>query len=348
MTEAELAVIQAALLRDPVFNAYALADLQPRYAPHCRWRVRHGVVQTGNVEATGTSAASVTAASVTGDETAVMLFYHGLEPPIFMATGPQALIAQALAEEVELPPALYMSVERAVFDILQTRYDFGDDVRPMLRMVWDAALAGKGPDGVFDKPLVSGTVQGSTRTLRLVELTSDDEARLAALYAHGGEFAPDAFDGYQLDDGAFFGIEVADSDGVGTWNDVDLDTVDNANAQEAGSRELASPGAAGELVAAGGTHVVDLVGGVAAIGNMYTHPQWRGRGLARAVLSAIVGALQRQRLSLIVLNVDRRNIIARRFYENYGFRLHCEFLEGIGVLRDTQANFKASTATRYE
>jgi GNAT superfamily N-acetyltransferase len=280
LTGVERSLIRDALLRDAAANAYALADLQPRYAPHCRWFVQRAA-----------------------GEVAVALLYVGLEPPIFMATGPPALIASAL-RQAELPPSLYMSVSAEVFGVLQDYYDFGDDVRPMWRMALDAEYSG--PGDVANAP---AWPDGR----RLVQLRAEDASRLTALYAHGGAFAPDTFDAYQLDDGAFFGVEDA----------------------------------SGALLAAGGTHIVDVTGGVAAIGNMYTHPQWRGQGLARTVLAAIVAALrglcskrrqqqeeqEEQGLPLIVLNVDQRNHTAAHLYRQYGFRVHCEFLEGIGVRR---------------
>ena len=77
---------------------------------------------------------------------------------------------------------------------------------------------------------------------------------MRVLLAHGGPFTPDAFAEYQVKQGVFFGVE----DG------------------------------AGGLAAVGGTHIVDYTSGVAAIGNMYTRPDCRGRGYAGAILGAIV------------------------------------------------------------
>ncbi|MCE7989807.1 MAG: GNAT family N-acetyltransferase [Caldilinea sp. CFX5] len=48
---------------------------------------------------------------------------------------------------------------------------------------------------------------------------------------------------------------------------------------------------------------------------MYTHPARRGKGYARALLSAIVTELQTRIVTTIVLNVDERNATARRLYE---------------------------------
>ncbi|HXF62423.1 MAG TPA: GNAT family N-acetyltransferase, partial [Caldilineaceae bacterium] len=134
----------------------------------------------------------------------------------------------------------------------------------------------------------------------VVRLGPDDAPRIQALYAHGGPFTPDAFDAYQLEDGVFFGVV------------------------EGG----------GELAAVGGTHIVDWSAGLATIGNMYTRPDCRGRGLAGAVLRAIVGELRARRVEIIALNVDQRNDRARRLYERHGFEIHCGFLEGVGRRRE--------------
>ncbi|HAJ37690.1 MAG TPA: hypothetical protein DCL15_18635, partial [Chloroflexi bacterium] len=59
----------------------------------------------------------------------------------------------------------------------------------------------------------------------------------------------------------------------------------------------------------------------------------RGRGLASAVLAAIVDSLQAEGVSTIVLNVDQRNDGARRIYERFGFVVHCPFIEGVATAK---------------
>ena len=135
---------------------------------------------------------------------------------------------------------------------------------------------------------------------RPLRLGPADAERIEALYAHGGPFTPDMFSAYQLENGVFFGVE----------------------------------NEAGELIAVGGTHIVDWEAGVGAIGNMYTHPAQRGRGYATQVLGAIVDTLRSRRLATIILNVDQRNEGARRLYERFGFRIHCPYIEGVAVLRE--------------
>jgi predicted GNAT family acetyltransferase len=79
-------------------------------------------------------------------------------------------------------------------------------------------------------------------------------------------------------------------------------------------------GAASELVAAAGAQVVSHREGVAAIGNIFTHPEFRGQGLAQIVTSAVVAALQAAGIATIGLNVKDGNAAAAKAYERVGFR----------------------------
>ncbi|HVX66400.1 MAG TPA: GNAT family N-acetyltransferase, partial [Bryobacteraceae bacterium] len=85
-------------------------------------------------------------------------------------------------------------------------------------------------------------------------LGAGDASALDRLYADGREAgeAPDFFFPSMLEDGVFFGVRKA-----------------------------------GELVAAAGTHLAVPAEGVAAIGNVYTRRDHRGRGLAGALTSAV-------------------------------------------------------------
>jgi ribosomal protein S18 acetylase RimI-like enzyme len=83
-----------------------------------------------------------------------------------------------------------------------------------------------------------------------------------------------------------------------------------------------------ELVAIAGTHVVSAASSVAAIGNVYTRRDWRGRGLAGDTTRAVSAQLQRMAIRTIVLNVASANDVARRVYERIGFHEYCVFYEG--------------------
>jgi GNAT superfamily N-acetyltransferase len=87
----------------------------------------------------------------------------------------------------------------------------------------------------------------------------------------------------------------------------------------------------GELVAAAGTHLLVPTERVAAIGNVYTRRDRRGRGLAARVTSAVASELLRLGLPTIALNVSDVNSAARRVYERLGFRPYCEYYEGVAV-----------------
>lgn len=119
---------------------------------------------------------------------------------------------------------------------------------------------------------------------------------LEALYADGAEAgqAPDFFSAEMVAGGVFFG----------QWEGV-------------------------ELVAAAGTHLVAPSEGVAAVGNVYTRRDWRGRGLAGRLTAAVAAELLRQHPGLTVaLNVSQTNRPAIAAYERVGFNRYCAFLEG--------------------
>jgi ribosomal protein S18 acetylase RimI-like enzyme len=94
------------------------------------------------------------------------------------------------------------------------------------------------------------------------------------------------------------------------------------------------------LLAAAGTHVVSGRRGIAAVGNIYTRPEARGRGLGGAVTGAVVGELLAGPCRDAVLNVAAANEPAIRVYTRLGFRTHCRHYEGIAshraAVRDTE------------
>ncbi len=247
--------IRRILSADPIWCAYALADLQPAFKPYCRWHV-----------------------SEYDDEAAVALIFTGLEIPTLFTVGSVAHMVEAVAQ-IDLPKTVYLTIPDGHVDYIASLYDFSSDRRPMWRMFLPV-------DVNLDQPAAPG----------LRSMTRVDVEQLNRLYAHGGSFAPDAFEAYQLDNGVFFGVENGD----------------------------------GELVSAGGTHIVDWTQGIGAIGNMYTRPDQRGKGYAAAVLQGIVSALREGDVDNIVLNVDQRNTGAKRLYEKSGFEVHGSYVEGIG------------------
>ena len=132
-----------------------------------------------------------------------------------------------------------------------------------------------------------------------VRLGPADLDALQHLYADGNEAgeAPDFFFPSMLEDGVFYGIREA-----------------------------------GELVAAAGTHLAVPSEGVAAVGNVYTRRDRRGRGLAARTTTAVVNDLIEMDLRTIALNVSRKNEAAIRVYERLGFQRYCEYYEGLARL----------------
>lgn len=125
-----------------------------------------------------------------------------------------------------------------------------------------------------------------------VPLGPDDAAEIQALYATGTG-AGIAFAPVQLASGVFRGVR-----------------------------------AGGALVAVAGAHVVSDAQGVAAVGNVFVRPDWRGRGLAQHTLSATVDAVRGRGIETIGLNVARGNAAAVHAYERLGFRAVLRYVEG--------------------
>lgn len=132
-----------------------------------------------------------------------------------------------------------------------------------------------------------------SRARRLNKADVPDLERLYADGAAAGE-APDFFFPSMVSDGVFFGV----------WDGA-------------------------ELVAAAGTHLYAPGEGAAAIGNVYTHSAWRGRGLARIATGATLAALAE--LETVGLNVRAGNAAAIQVYESLGFRKYCEFFEALAT-----------------
>ena len=86
-----------------------------------------------------------------------------------------------------------------------------------------------------------------------------------------------------------------------------------------------------DLVAVAGTHVVSGAARVAALGNVHTRHDRRGRGLAAAVTCAVVRELRQRGTETSVLNIVATNVVARRVYERVGFRDYCLYDEGVAM-----------------
>lgn len=132
----------------------------------------------------------------------------------------------------------------------------------------------------------------------LRRLTEDDVPLLKRLYGSDGPRADDvdALSASQIKSGVFFGI----------FRD-------------------------GALLAVAGSHFLTPSEGVASVGYVYTAPDERGKGYAKATTSAVVQTFFELGIRDIVLNVARPNIAAIRSYEQLGFRIHAAIIEGYGI-----------------
>ncbi len=116
-----------------------------------------------------------------------------------------------------------------------------------------------------------------------------DTAAIMELYEH---YPDNFFEAYQLETGLYFGIRDED-----------------------------------RLVSMGGVHVLSEEYDIAVIGNLVTHSNYRGQGLATAVTARLIEELF-DRVSLLALNVGRDNAPAVRLYGNFGFQSNNVFYEG--------------------
>lgn len=125
-----------------------------------------------------------------------------------------------------------------------------------------------------------------------------DTAALGALQALYASYPANAFTADQLAHGVFYGVR-----------------------------------AGGRLVAAAGTHVAAPEFGIAAIGNVFTLPEARGRGYAAAVTAAVTGELLGGPCTEVILNVAAANETATNVYQRLGFTAHCGYSEARAILR---------------
>lgn len=126
-----------------------------------------------------------------------------------------------------------------------------------------------------------------------VRLTIKDVGDLNALYRLGGGtgFAP-----FQVSMGRFFGVRVG-----------------------------------GRLVSTAGTHVVAPHYAIACVGNVFTHPDFRGRGYAAACTSAVVRDVLDEGCRDVVLNVRHDNAKALSIYRRLGFLEHSRYAEAFAT-----------------
>ena len=74
-----------------------------------------------------------------------------------------------------------------------------------------------------------------------------------------------------------------------------------------------------QLVAIAGTHVVSPMASTGVVGNVLTHPDYRGHGLARLVTSRVTATIFELGCALVVLTADPLNTPAVRAYAALGY-----------------------------
>ena len=86
------------------------------------------------------------------------------------------------------------------------------------------------------------------------------------------------------------------------------------------------------LVSAAGTHAISTAHGIAVVGNVMTHADFRGRGLAKMVTAAVTAELL-ERVPDVALNVHAQNAPAVAAYTRLGYREYCRLVERLGRRR---------------
>jgi ribosomal protein S18 acetylase RimI-like enzyme len=93
-----------------------------------------------------------------------------------------------------------------------------------------------------------------------------------------------------------------------------------------------------ELVSMAGVHIQSHWASVAAIGNVYTRPDRRGRGYATNVTASVIEDVLSQGIQTVVLNVGMNNHPALTSYHKLGFWPYCGYYEGTGTISGIQEN----------
>ncbi|MGH2427549.1 MAG: GNAT family N-acetyltransferase [Candidatus Limnocylindria bacterium] len=88
----------------------------------------------------------------------------------------------------------------------------------------------------------------------------------------------------------------------------------------------------GRLISAAGTHAINIREGVAVVGNVMTHVDFRGHDFGKMVTSAVTAELL-GRVTDVALNVHADNEPAVAAYARLGYRTHCQLIERLGRRR---------------
>ncbi len=244
----DLVSVRELLEGDRIWCAYALADLDPELVDDTTWF---------------------------SSESAVVLIYHGLTPPVLFAHGDPRQVAHLFQS---VPGGTYTFTLMPTHRALLGRRLSPRKVAKMWRMSFRQA------------DLSAVSTQG------VVQLKTTDLSDILGLLGRHPD-RPDSFSAQQLETGVFFGVR------EGT-----------------------------ELVAIAGTYVTSKLLEVAAVGNVFTRPDYRCQGLARRTTASVLRRLQALQIRTIVLNVGMTNEAAVHLYRQLGFWPYCGYYEGVGEL----------------
>lgn len=86
------------------------------------------------------------------------------------------------------------------------------------------------------------------------------------------------------------------------------------------------------LVSAAGTHAINPREGIAVVGNVMTHADFRGHDFAKMVTSAVTAELLGH-VEDVALNVHADNDPAVAAYSRLGYRTHCQLIERLARRR---------------
>ena len=239
----------------------------------------------------------------TGQQATLLIVEH---PEVYvLATSGHAEGVAALLAHLGLPAAPLLQALPEHWPLLSPYYNLPARARKLLRM--------RLTEQTFQRP--------TEPTLPVAErMTKDDLPALLALYDlyPAGHFRPGL-----LEEGLFYGVRAGA-----------VEREVRAAGENAEAQPRQAPAAEGaRLVAAGGTHVLARPYGLAVLGNIFTHPEWRGSGCAQAVTSALVADLLAQGCQDVVLNVDVDNAPAIHVYTKLGFQPHCHIWSATATRR---------------
>lgn len=215
--------------------------------------------------------------------------------PTLLALSPHPERMRRLLTAVapDLPPRMYAHLSPGVEDALTEQFAVEQQANHIKMILPNTAeLPYPTPPGTgrsTGRSTAATTGAENTPRGTIIRITSADLPAVRALYRTS--YPENWFDPRMLETGRYVGIQVQ-----------------------------------GTLVAIAGVHVYSPQYRVAALGNITTHPDYRGRGYGRRVTAALCHLLREDELS-IGLNVQADNHSALHAYRSIGFITVADYVE---------------------